>query len=403
MNEFMNSTNQPTSVADLCDTVRRAAADAQAIFPFGGRTMLAIGKPPSRPGIGVDLRNLATVIDYPARDMTITVQTGITLARLQALLEPENQRLPIDVARAEQATLGGALAVNASGSRRYGFGTWRDYVIGITVVNDEGQEVKAGGRVVKNVAGYDFCKLYVGSLGTLGIITQVTLKLKPRPEHQAIMMFGVESPKLEAAMDLLHRTRTRPVCIDVLNRDAAKAWNVRGAPWLVAAGFEDNLESVQWQVRQLSEELATFPSIQIELRQGAEAIPVWQHLTELPALDENRLTFKANLLPHAIAAFCVQAQSLLEGCILQAHAGNGIVIGHLPSDTPLPTAQSVLQALRKSAVASHGNLIIQACPAGWQQSLPIWGEPREDLWLMKLVKERLDPRHLFNPGRFCSD
>src|SRR4029077_853691 len=127
------------------------------------------------------------VIDYPARDMTITVQAGLPIAVLQRTLATENQRLPLDVPRPELATLGGALATNVSGPRRYGFGTLRDYVIGITTVNDEGHEVKAGGRVVKNVAGYDLCKLHVGALGTLGVITQVTLKLRPLPEHQQLI------------------------------------------------------------------------------------------------------------------------------------------------------------------------------------------------------------------------
>src|SRR5262249_25511784 len=137
--------------------------------------MLHIGFPPTRSGIGVDLRRLDQVIDFPARDMTVTVQSGITIAKLQALLKGERQQLPVDIPMAEQATLGGALATNASGPRRYGYGTLRDYVIGISAVNDEGQEIKAGGRVVKNVAGYDLCKLYIGSSWTFAVITHVTL------------------------------------------------------------------------------------------------------------------------------------------------------------------------------------------------------------------------------------
>src|SRR5262245_38483222 len=150
--------------------------------------MLDLGLPPSRSGLGIDLTALDRVIDYPARDMTITLEAGITLARLQALLAKEGQRLPVDVPRPEQATLGGALATNTSGPRRFGFGTWRDYVIGITTINDQGQETKAGGRVVKNVAGYDLCKLHIGALGTLGIISQVTLKLRPLPEENALVV-----------------------------------------------------------------------------------------------------------------------------------------------------------------------------------------------------------------------
>ena len=136
---------QPESVAELGDLVRRAAAEGNALYPLGGRTMLDYGLPPTKPGMAVDLRGLNQVIDYPARDMTVTVQAGITIAKLQELLATENQRLPVDVPLPDQATLGGALATNASGPRRYGFGTLRDYVIGISVMNDEGQETKAGG------------------------------------------------------------------------------------------------------------------------------------------------------------------------------------------------------------------------------------------------------------------
>src|SRR5205814_7557519 len=192
---------EPVTVAEVSGVVRRAAQEGQAIYPLGGRTMLDLGLPPGRPGLAVSTTALSQVIDYPARDMTITVQAGITLARLQELLRAENQRLPVDVPQSERATLGGALAVNVSGPRRYGFGTFRDYVIGITVVNDEGHEAKAGGRVVKNVAGYDLCKLHIGALGTLGIITQVTLKLKPRPEEQALLTLGCDSDAVEPLLE----------------------------------------------------------------------------------------------------------------------------------------------------------------------------------------------------------
>ncbi len=147
--------HQPATVADIGEVVRQAAESGLAIYPAGGQTQWDLGLPPTHRGILVDTRRLDQVIDYPARDMTITVQAGMTVARLQTLLATESQRLPIDVPCAEQATLGGILATNVSGPRRFGCGTLRDYVIGISVVNDEGHEVKAGGRVVKNVAGYD--------------------------------------------------------------------------------------------------------------------------------------------------------------------------------------------------------------------------------------------------------
>jgi glycolate oxidase FAD binding subunit len=365
--------------------------------------MLDLGLPPSRPGLGVDLRGLTQVIDYPARDMTITVQAGITIARLQELLRGENQRLPIDVPRAADATLGGALAVNASGPRRYGFGTLRDYVIGITVINDEGQETKAGGRVVKNVAGYDLCKLHVGALGTLGIISQVTLKLRPRPEDSALCFFAAESASLPDLLNSLSTTQTRPVCIEVLNRLAVYRLNEAGAgvptvsEWLLAVGFEENREAVAWQLEQLRKERA---SQNVEVRAGPEAAPVWDSICGLGAGGESRLIFQANLLPHVVAEFCLKAAGLSNRLLLQAHAGNGIVLGHLDGEVALDSAQTMLQTLGEQATAAQGNLIIRRCPSEWKKSLPVWGAPRGDLALMRAVKEKLDPRNLFNPGRY---
>jgi glycolate oxidase FAD binding subunit len=393
-------------VPELGDLVRQAAAYGQAIYPLGGQTMLDFGLPPSRPGIGIDLRSLTEVVDYPARDMTITVQAGITMTKLRELLATENQRLPIDVPQPDRATLGGVLATNISGPRRYGFGTLRDYVIGIKVVNDEGHEVKAGGRVVKNVAGYDLCKLYIGSLGTLGVITQATLKLKPRPEEQALVLVSCGKDTLESLLNEIHRSRTRPVCLDLLNPAAISYINERSdvrlpeAPWLLVVGFEDNCEAVHWQERQLLEELSSGGYGPVQTRTGSAAGPLWQALAEFPYRPEACLTFRANVLPRAVEEFSRRAAALPEGLALQAHAGNGIVVGHVECELTLEQAQSLLRPLNDAAAVSHGNIVILRCPAAWKTQLPVWGAPRSDVWLMRAVKEKLDPHGLFNPGRF---
>ena len=199
----------PATAAELGDLVREAAAAGQGLYPVGGRTTLDLGLPPLKPGFAVDTRGLDRVIDYPARDMTITVQAGITIGGAAAARSPpKNQWLPVDVPLPDRATLGGAIAANASGPRRLGYGTLRDYVIGISFVADDGGEVKAGGRVVKNVAGYDLMKLHVGALGTLGVVTQVTLKVKPRPEDQ-VAAVDVRLAAVGPTLDRL-RARRRP-------------------------------------------------------------------------------------------------------------------------------------------------------------------------------------------------
>jgi len=396
----------PGSVAELCAVVRQAAAENQALFPLGGRTMLGFGLPPARSGLCVDLRGLSQVIDYPARDMTITVQAGITIAELQKLLARENQRLPVDVPLADQATLGGALAVNSSGPRRYGFGTLRDYVIGISAVNDAGQEFKAGGRVVKNVAGYDLCKLLIGSLGTLGIITQVTLKLRPLPEERALVAVACDPADAAPLLDALHESRSRPVCLDLYNAAAIHSFPgeigrlLPQAPRLLVVGFEEKRETVAWQVQQLVKEVRRGSVRGLEARVGSTADALWQPLIDFAAWPGGRFTFKANLLSSRTAELFEQVASLADGLLLQAHAGSGIVIGHAGDTLTEEQARTMLTVLGRHAAAAQGNVVVLRCPPAWKAALPVWGMPRDDLWLMREVRDKLDPRRLFNPGRF---
>src|SRR3954454_12535858 len=260
---------RPASAADLADIVRRGGpacrspADGTAVYPVGGGTMLDYGLPPARPGVAVDLRSLDKVVDFPARDMTITVEAGITIAKLNEITRAEGLHLPIDVPNPESATVGGAIACNVSGPRRYGYGTFRDYVLGITTVNDRGELVSAGGRVVKNVAGYDLMKLHTGALGTLGVITQVTLKLRPVPEAIASCIFRCDPDQLGKALDLITQSATRPVTFGFRR--------VRQVRWVIAAIFEGNTEAVQWQYERLRSEFGGhgFPPAGGGVRRGS--------------------------------------------------------------------------------------------------------------------------------------
>jgi glycolate oxidase FAD binding subunit len=389
---------RPGSVAELGDLVRRCAAEGQALYPLGGRTRLDLGRPPRRAGVAADLRGLDRVIDYPARDMTITVEAGITLARLQDVLAAENQRLPIDVPRPDEATLGGAIATNTSGPRRYGFGTLRDYVIGITVVNDEGREVKAGGRVVKNVAGYDLMKLYIGSLGTLGVITQVTLKLKPKPEASILRLIECAPPEAGELLDQLHRSRTRPVCIDLVYIPPAPA----GAeePFNVFVGFEEKAEAVEWQVRQLQDELAGKPwRFSDPAVIGAPYTVDWETLAGTTLQDRAILSVKASVRPSRVASLCQQIGLFPERPLVHAHAGNGIVRAHFFGDLTLGRAAEIVTIVQDSAGAD-GFVVVERAPSEWKATLPVWGRPPADVALMRAVREALDPRRIFNPDRY---
>ncbi|MCI0380686.1 MAG: FAD-binding oxidoreductase [Gemmataceae bacterium] len=419
---------RPTTVLELGHLVEQTARSGRAIYPIGGRTLLALGNTPSKAGQAVDLRALDKVIDYPARDMTITVQAGITIARLQEILAGENQRLPIDVPVAQEATLGGTLAANVSGARRLGYGTLRDYVIGLSAINDEGQEFKSGGRVVKNVAGYDICKLMVGSLGTLGVITQVTLKLRPLPEEQALVRFRCNAEKLGDCLDRLHQSRTRPVCLEVFNRAGAAtlARSVskgREDEWTIFAGYEGNAEAVQWQVQQLIKE--TGGDFSLEANLGHTASPLWQGLTDWDAAAAAETVFKASVLPSATADFLNLAARQSERVLLRAHAGNGVVWGHWPAGEivvgtlrvpsqadgtrSVPTTLLSPAGLTSAEAAAmlnewreRGVVVVHRCPHEWKTKLSVWGPSRADWTLMAEVKKSMDPHDVFNPGRLFS-
>ncbi len=194
--------------------------------------------------------------------------------------------------------------------------------------------------------------------------------------------------------------------MDVLNRAAANRLagqtgvDLPEAPWLLVTGFEDNGEAVGWQVRQLLQEIKPADIQGLEARAGDAGEPLWHGLVEFTAPPPEGLTFKANLLPQAVASFCQQAATLPEPIRLHAHAGSGIVRGQFDGDLTLPRVAAMLKELTDTAVRAEGNLVLPRCPVPWKRELPVWGRERGDLWLMRQVKEKLDPRRLFNPGRF---
>jgi glycolate oxidase FAD binding subunit len=397
---------RPTSLAELCAIVKQARAAGQGVYPVGGRTTLDVGLPPTKPGIALDTTALNRVIDYPARDMTITAQAGVTFAALQAELAKEGQWLPVDVPSPEKATLGGAIALNQSGPRRYGYGTLRDYVIGISFVTDDGVEVKAGGRVVKNVAGYDLMKLQIGAVGTLGVVTQVTLKVKPKPEAAAAVVFGCTGESLAPVLDLLHASKSRPVAVELLNSEARRAGGVSppstDSPWTLAIGFEEKSPTVAWQLATLRDELKGAPVR--DIAEVSDPAALWSRLTELQLRPESRLIGKASVLPSQVAGYVRDDELAFPGALIHAHALNGIVWVHRDGEHYDPATKNAEQRLTiERLVSLRRNAVTRRTPVGSKDG-SVWGSPApETRDLMRTVKKTLDPDNVFNPGRLFGE
>ncbi|WP_169981246.1 FAD-binding oxidoreductase [Tautonia rosea] len=399
---FGSAVERPTDRESLAACVLKHVSDGAAIYPQGGRTALETGGPPDRPGIVLDVQGLSRVIDYPVADMTVTVEAGMTLAALQQLLRSEGQRLPLHAPFAERATLGAIYATDTSGPTRFGLGRPRDQIIGVAFVTSHGAVVKGGGRVVKNVAGYDFPKLLTGSYGSLGTIVELTLKTRPMPESTAMIWTQwPSSDRLEPILAALNTSRSRPVVFELLNAPAAESvsrdaeLDLPTSGQILIMGVEGTSDVVQWQLDVLGAELAAATD-RIEVR-DADADRLLQSLTSHPA-EEAAMSFKASLLPSAMTRFLAEVDP--ERWASQCHAGSGVVWGLALSSVPIVELAEDISRFRDLAVASEGNLILPRCPTDRKGDLGVWGYPRGDWELARMIKRSLDPAGAMNPGRF---
>jgi glycolate oxidase FAD binding subunit len=395
-----SATDRPSTLDQLGEVVARRVGEGHAIYPQGGRTALDHGGVPSKPGVAVDLRSLDRVVDYPAADMTITVEAGIPLDRLRQVLAEQGQRLPLDAPQSDRATLGGIFATNASGPRRFGLGRPRDQVIGVRYVDPNGQVIKGGGRVVKNVAGYDLPRLMTGSMGTLGVIAELTLKVRPLPEASAIAWARFHRLADAAqVVDQLNTSSTRPVAVELMNlggaRIVGRADELPVDEWVLVVGFEDNAASVAWQLDRLTLELGRTDLV---FRQGEDSASLWSALADSQAAEVGPLTIAINLKPSAALGFLPKLDPARWA--IQSHAGNGIIRAHLVGESKLDEVAPEVDRLRADAAGLGGSLTLPRCPTAWKDRLRVWGHPRGDWALAEKVKAALDPGGALNPGRF---
>jgi glycolate oxidase FAD binding subunit len=408
----LSETYTPATQADLAETVRAAYAARTPIYPLGGGTALSYGLAARMPGWGLSTAALNKVVDYPARDLTITVEAGITIAELQKALAAEGQHLPVDVAQPDVATLGGAIAVNMSGPRRCGHGTLRDYVIGISAVDGRGEEFHAGGRVVKNVAGYDFCKLLVGSLGTLAVVTQVTLKVKPVPVSTAWV--AVDATNLEQAeitMAAVAASRTTPIAVEFL---AGPGWSeaavdiggeLSESAGRVLIGLEGTAAETEWMTSKLHEELAVSGVQTVRTIASGKQVSLSDRLATFGCGKTDAsspLVLKCNVRPSRLMELVAEVRRLFPSADLLAHAANGILLVRFGGTTSIhDIAKPLISSLQPLAAKCGGQCVVWNSPAPEDLTRAVcWGPARESDVALRRVKQTFDPHGILNPGRF---
>jgi len=398
-----------TGQASVVETIRACHDSDTPIYPVGGGTSLGYGVPPSREGIGLALTGLDRVIDYPARDMTITVEAGITMQRLADALAEQRQRLPIDVPQAELATVGGVVVTNSNGPRWYGQGSVRDYVLGISAVDGCGRLFRGGGRVVKNVAGYDFCKLLTGSLGTLGVVTQVTLRLKPIPERTAInVCVPANLDEAESLLAAMVHSAVTPVAVELLG---GPAWRDNGSALQDTEWGEENLclavvlegtdAEVSWMVEQLSAEWGEQNAQHIRTLDEDSATQLFRELVEFPAASEAPLVLQASVVASRTTEFLAAVREVDPQVSIQSHAGNGVLIARFSEFPDAGLSKSLVGHLQPLAFAAQGNVVILSSATATEMTRrSVWGGLDVPYALMTDVKREFDPKNLLNPDRF---
>lgn len=393
---------EPPGVDELANLVASCAEEGRAVFPAGGASAWTYGGIPSRPGVRLETKQLDNVIDYPVDDMTITVESGMTLGRLQSILAENNQYLPIDPPNAGTATLGGIMATGWTGPRRQHTLKPRDQVIGISFVDGLGRVIRGGGRVVKNVAGYDFPKLLTGSMGALGIITELTFKVRPRPESTAIAWIGLpDILSLASLLEKLNLSETRPTVIEILDRTRAEAIGkpagLEASSWVAAIGFDESAKAVAWQCDKIREEVPKSSTCEMLRDEASE--PVWSALTEgFVSTDDSRPVARVVTRPGRAAELLDRIDTALWS--VQAHGGQGIVSLQALEPIEKETALAAFAEWQEQVEPWGGSVVWPVCPEAWKADFPVWGKHRPERDLMAGIKRALDPKGILNPGRF---
>lgn len=419
----------PGTIEEVAEIVRLAMAENLAIVPTGARTKLQMGLPPQRYDLALDVSRLDRVIAYDPADLTLAAEPGISLARLASVLAEHEQWLPLGAPFADHSTIGGTIAAGVDGTFRQSYGTARDYVLGMEFVTGEGACAKSGGRVVKNVTGYDLHKLMIGALGTLGIITKINFRTFP-----ALLSpcgFVANFKTAEQALDLRHRISRSPLQpggLEIFSPGAAERLNTGSASegaqraarsnvfsrsawtlFAVFSGTEKVLKRCEDQFFQMAGDCGGSQPARIQSEEFAPASNFVREFVPLAlAASLGATIVKVSVLPtrmkDAITTAVNAANTNLLPWAAMARGVGVIYFALLPGDRAEETRFRVIQAtdqILHECAELGGNATIPWCPPEWKGALKIWGPQRADFDQMRKLKNLFDPLNILSPGRLA--
>lgn len=388
----------PPTVENLAEIVKLARQEKWRIIPCGNGSKLDWGGLSQNIQLIVSTQKCDRLIEHAVGDLTVTVEAGIKLADLQAQLQATNQFLPIDPAFSQQATLGGILTTADTGSWRERYGGIRDMVLGISFIRGDGEIAKAGGRVVKNVAGYDLMKLLTGSYGTLGIITQVTLRTYPLLEASKTVVLTGDYDAIAQAMQTLRNSGLTPTAADLVSASASEQLEI-GKKTALMIRFQAISQSITQQISQL-ESIAQPLNLQVSYYQDQDETNLWQKLNQIIRVpnSETAIISKIGILPSAAVSLLQELDKLTDSkSLVVIHTGSGIGHFQLKNEDI-----AVIKQGRSICNQNSGFLTLLTASKSIKQKLDIWGYAGNGLPMMQAIKQKFDPSNIFSPGRFIN-
>jgi glycolate oxidase FAD binding subunit len=384
---------EPGTIEETSEVMKLASREGLAVSVLGGGTKMGLGNPPRRVDLILSTARMDSIIEHVPGDQIVRVQAGLKLQDLQDNLAESDQMLGVDPPE-EGATVGGVVAANSSGPRRLRYGTIRDLIIGVKVVLADGTVAKAGGKVVKNVAGYDLSKLFTGSLGTLGVIAEANFRLHPIRETARTVFLEVdEHAKIANAVQELTHSSFSQFVLDALEM----RWE--GDRGVIAALFEGIEPAVEAQSSTAVEVLRSHGETHI-LGEG-DGEEFWERFARRP-WDTGDVGLKIGAPPSDLTAVLDSVVGAAGragvGVSLSGHAGTGVTFAGLSGGEE--GLVEVVGEVREIRLRRGGSVVVQEAPLAIKERLEVWGSSGDYLGLTRRVKEKFDPGYTMNPGRF---
>jgi FAD/FMN-containing dehydrogenase len=409
----------PGTIHETSEAVAYANEQRLAVVPRGNGSKMGIGGIPKRVDLILCTRRLNRTTDCDCDNLTLSVESGITLSEVQKALATQGRGyfLPLDPPFPGKATLGGIVATNSSGPRRLLYGTARDLITGIKSVFPNGDIVISGGKTVKNVSGYDMVKLMIGSFGTLGIICEITFNLLPLPERAQTLLIPFQG--LDEADRFVHEIMISPLIpasLDLLNATAADGMRYvmpsRKGDYLVAIGLEGVAESVDRQISEMGERGRKHGALDVLSLNSERHDGFWDAIRDLAEefakASPNLISLKSNVLISKSGELLRRYENIAKKsgvqCAFINRCGNGILYSHVlvgeDLDSRINSSVQLITQFTAEALRYEGNLVVDSAPLAIKEKVDMWGQPRSDYGIMRRLKEQIDPAGTLNPGRF---